>query len=319
MIPFAPETNLVNNLFSYISTGVIKPITDAYYGTNDTISVRENTAGNQPAFEEKPISDLFLINQETTNQTIGTIWIVVALILLIRKITIYQSFIKYIRAGSVAVIDIEKLEQLGKIIDNQNIKANVELYTNNLISSPLLIGFWKPCIVLPTTEISMSDFRFTILHELTHYKRRDMFYKWLIQIVICLHWFNPFVYLISKEINRACEISCDEVVISNLDPKERRGFGDTLLNAIKMCGNYKNAVVSVTLWESKKLLSKRLGAIMSYKKQSKAVVLVSITLALVFLCGATYVGAYSKQKTAPNDSAPANIPTTTADTVTQIE
>lgn len=322
LIPFVPETNLVSNLFSTVNTSVIEPISDAYYGTNEPAAFEENTSGSQTAFEGKPIADVSPIDEETTdNQTMGAIWLVVALILLIRKITIYQSFIKYIRAGRKAVVDIEKLEQLGRIIDDKNIKVSVELYTNSLISSPLLIGFWKPCIVLPTTEISMSDFRFTILHELTHYKRMDMFYKWLTQIVICLHWFNPFVYLIGKEVNHACELSCDEVVISNLDPKERRGYGDTLLNAIETGGNYKNSVASVTLWESKKILSERLGAIMTYKKQTKAVVFVSITLALLLLCGATYAGAYSAKKTTTNSAAPDNIPTitATADTSTQIE
>lgn len=322
LIPFAPETNLVSNLFSNISTNMIEPIANAYYGTNEPIAQDENISGNQTAFKEKPITDVSPIDNETTeNQTIGVIWLVVALILLIRKITIYQSFTKYIRAGRTAVDDIEKLEQLGEIINNQNIKVSVELYTNSLISSPLLIGFWKPCIVLPTTDFSMSDFRFTILHELTHYKRMDMFYKWLIQIVICLHWFNPFVYLIGKEINRACELSCDEAVISNLDPKERRGYGDTLLNAIKTGGTYKNSVAFVTLWESKAILSERLGAIMTYKKQTKAVVLVSISLALLLLCGATYAGACSAKQPTPNLTAPDNIPTitATADTITQIE
>lgn len=322
LIPFAPETNLVSDLFSNINKSVIEPISEAYYGTNEPTALEQNTSGNQTAFEEKPIADVSPIDKEATeSQTIGVIWLVVALILLIRKITIYQSFIKYIHAGRTEVADIEKLEQLGKIINDQNIKVSVELYTNSLISSPLLIGFWKPCIVLPTTDISMSDFRFTILHELTHYKRMDMFYKWLIQIAICLHWFNPFVYLIGKEINRECELSCDEVVISNLDLKERRSYGDTLLNAIKTGGNYKSSVASVTLWESKKILSERLGAIMTYKKQTKAVVLVSITLALLLLCGATYAGAYTAKKTTPNFAAPDNIPTitATADTSTQIE
>lgn len=60
---------------------------------------------------------------------------------------------------------------------------------------------------------------------------------------------------------------------------------------------------------------------MTYKKQTKAVVLVSITLALLLLYGATYVGAYSAKKTTPNFAAPTNIPTITAraDTSTQIE
>ena len=297
LIPFAPETNLVSNLFSNISTEVIEPITNAYSHADGDFFLGDGAGTNQPVLAENPFYDPSPTNRKAgATEIIGAIWFVVALILLIRKITIYQSFVKYVRAGCSEVTDMEKLEQLGKIIDSQNIKANVELCSNSLISSPLLIGFWKPCIVLPTTDISMSDFRFTILHELTHYKRMDMLYKWLTQAVICLHWFNPFVYVIGKEINRACELSCDEAVISSLSPKERRGYGDTLLNAIKAGGNYKNSTTSVTLWESKKILSERLGAIMAYKKQSKGIVLVSVALAGLFLCGATYVGAYSSKQ-----------------------
>ena len=294
LIPFAPETNLVGNLFSAISTGVVEPITNAYSHTDGDILLGDDVGTNPSVLAENQFYDPLPISKKAgAIEIIGAVWFVVALILLIRKITIYQSFAKYVRAGCTEVTDIDKLEQLGKIIDSQNIKTSVELCSNSLISSPLLIGFWKPCIVLPTTDISISDFRFTILHELTHYKRMDMFYKWLTQAVICLHWFNPFVYMIRNEINRACELSCDEVVISDLSPKERRGYGDTLLNAIKAGGNYKNSVACVTLWESKKILSERLGAIMAYKKQSKVIVFLSIALAGLLLCGATYVGAYS--------------------------
>lgn len=244
LIPFAPETNPVSNLFSNISTSVIEPIASTHFQSNNDIFSEEDGGENQSALTENQSYDPTPISRKvSTIEIIGAAWFVVALILLIRKITIYQSFVKYVRAGCGEVTEIEKLEQLGKIIDSQNIKANVELRSNSLISSPLLIGFWKPCIVLPTTDISMSDFRFTILHELMHYKRMDMFYKWLIQAVICLHWFNPLVYLIGKEINRACELSCDEAIISNLNPKEMRGYGDTLLNAIRAGGNYKNSLL----------------------------------------------------------------------------
>ena len=68
--------------------------------------------------------------------------------------------------------------------------------------------------MLPYEKMADSDFENTILHELMHYRRRDMFYKWLVQVTICLHWFNPLVYWMGAEINRACEFSCDEAVIS---------------------------------------------------------------------------------------------------------
>ena len=56
-----------------------------------------------------------------------------------------------------------------------------------------------------------------------------MFYKWLVQFTICLHWFNPLVYLMGREVNNACEFSCDEAVIKNLDNDGIKAYGNTLL------------------------------------------------------------------------------------------
>ncbi|MCM1989053.1 M56 family metallopeptidase [Oceanirhabdus seepicola] len=42
-----------------------------------------------------------------------------------------------------------------------------------------------------------------------------MIYKWLVQLTVCIHWFNPIVYIVSKEINKACEFSCDESVLAS--------------------------------------------------------------------------------------------------------
>lgn len=124
----------------------------------------------------------------------------IAFNLLIRKIAVYQSFVSYVKAGRILVSDIKLLDRLTVLAGPAGIKKPVELCVNPLISSPLLIGFFRPCIVLPGADISENDFRYTVLHELTHFRRRDMFYKWLVQITVCLHWFNPLVSIMSREI-----------------------------------------------------------------------------------------------------------------------
>ena len=82
-------------------------------------------------------------------------------------------------------------------------------------------------------KMGKTDFRNIISHELTHFKRKDMFYKWLVQVTICVHWFNPFVWLLGKEVNRRCELSCDEKVVGALSAQARKDYGDTLLSFLK--------------------------------------------------------------------------------------
>ena len=236
-----------------------------------------------------PLQDIgvLLINQ------IWLVWLVAALGLLIRKITIYQGFMRYIRAGLTPVSDIERLDELSIVAEQSGIKKPIELCVNPLVSSPLLIGFFRPCIVLPSADIPEKDFRYIILHELTHYKRRDMFYKWLVQITVCLHWFNPLVSLMSREVTRACEFSCDEAVLAKMGCSHAQDYGKTLLNAMAAIGRYKENLGAVTLSENKQLLKERLGAIMKFEKKSKAIRLLTGMLTLCIIFSAAFIGIYS--------------------------
>lgn len=131
-----------------------------------------------------------------------------------------------------------------------------------------------------------------------------MFYKWLVQITVCLHWFNPLVYVMSREINRACEFSCDEAIISKLDYNSVQEYGRTLLDAMVKAGNYKESLASVTLNENKELLKERLGAIMSFKKKSKLRTVFSTVFTAGILCAAAFTGAYAA---VPESVAPEHI------------
>lgn len=272
LLPFTPETSPVGTLFHQVDRVIVQADTTPTPRQNIAPILRDNTVIKNETVPKSGETDVAPIPQRFFSvviQNFWLAWLVMALILIIRKITIYQDFVKYIRAGHAEVSDTAILDRLALIGEQAGIKRPVELYTNSLISSPLLLGFFRPCIVLPSTDLALIDLDYTLLHELTHYKRRDMFYKWLVQFAICLHWFNPLVYVMGREVGRTCELACDETVIKALDPQGRRAYGDTLLNAIGTGGSYKDALASVTLNENSELLKERLGAIMKYKKSLK--------------------------------------------------
>lgn len=312
LFSFAPETNLMTMLFQGIDRATEQAVIVSPYTQqggiidspqiDDVIDGQDNLHSEQTEPAESTIRPISILTMVWQNLWI--VWLVVALTLFIRKITIYQDFVKYIRAGCVEVADIDLLERFGKLVEQNHVKTTVELYTNNLISSPLLIGFFRPCVVLPTAGLPPADFDYTILHELMHFKRRDIFYKWLVQFTVCIHWFNPFVYLMSREIGRVCELSCDEAVIRELDAQGRLAYGDTLINAIGFSGNYKDALASLTLNESKELLKERLDSIMNFKKKTKWGIVISLLLTVVLICGFTFSGAYAanrRNQEKPND------------------
>ena len=107
------------------------------------------------------------------------------------------------------------------------------------------------------------------------------------------HWINPFVYLLEKEVNKSCELSCDEKVLSLLDEKARREYGDTLISFLKSNNLYKSSLASVTLTEGAEQLKERLGAIMKFKKKSKAIIAVTAIFTVAVCVCFLATGAYA--------------------------
>lgn len=300
ILPFTPETSPVGALFQATDRAIIQ--------TEESDSPAHNTVSDPEPEQETTIKDNTAPQDKETSaaaaltspglfaillRNFWLIWLVAALILLIRKITIYQCFVRYVKAGCTEVSDTALLDRLSLTGEQAGVKKPVELYTNSLVSSPLLLGFFRPCIVLPAADLPDTDLQYTLLHELIHCKRCDMFYKWLVQLTLCLHWFNPFVYAMGREINRACELACDEAVIKKLDAEGQRAYGDTLISAIVIGGGYKNSLASVTFNECKNLMKERLEAIMKFKKKSKPAAAASLVLTILLAAGAAKIGAYA--------------------------
>lgn len=231
-------------------------------------------------------------------QNLFSIWLCVAAALFVWNIASYYSFVRYVKAGQEEITDFSMWESLGMLVETAGIKAPVLLFANRLISSPLLIGFLHPCIILPATDLSNTDFENTIRHEMIHYKRQDMLYKWVLTFTVCLHWFNPLVYLMRRKVNRMCELSCDEAVLGSLSPKSRKAYGDTLLHAANINQAFKNPPTSLALYEDSKLLSKnllkeRLDAIMEFKKKTFLCTALSLTMACTLTVSAAALGGQS--------------------------
>lgn len=184
LLPFALETNLMGTLFQTIDHTIVQSDTVQPSKQNqanfanilDTLPVdgeQENVKQTETQPIYQPINDIITL----MFHNVWLVWLTVALILFIQKVTVYKSFVRYVEAGQIPISDTELLDRLAVIGEQTGVKKPVELCVNSLMSSPLLIGFFNPCIVLPSTDISEKDFRYIVLHELTHYRRWDMFYK----------------------------------------------------------------------------------------------------------------------------------------------
>ncbi len=311
LLPFSPEQNLMGSLVERIysfeqdyETDLAKNASGSSNEDDASLSDKDKeTEVIKNAGEEGDkigkLQNKVLKAVPETGKYLCIFWLIIVMFLLIRKITIYQSFVRFVKAGSTQVDDITYLETLAKEEIDLGIRKAVDLWINPIISSPMLIGFSHPCIVLPDNDLSEKEFHYTILHELVHYKRRDMYYKWIAQVVLCIHWFNPLIYFAARKINRFCELSCDEVVVKRLQSDDEcREYAGTLLNAMASKGAFKERIASLTLSEDKKLLKERMEEIMNGRTRKytvgKRILSVVLTMGIIltsFFAGSYTVGA----------------------------
>lgn len=162
------------------------------------------------------------------------------------------------------------------------IPKKLQVRRTDMLDAPLIIGLIKPELYLPDTALSEDSLNYILMHELTHYKRRDILYKWFTMFVLSVHWFNPVIHIISKQIDLDCEVSCDFSVADRLSEQERSNYMNMILD---MLINSRNNTRPLTtqMASNKKTLKRRFEMIRNKKKTSGLVSVLSVVIAVTML------------------------------------
>ena len=147
------------------------------------------------------------------------------------------------------------------------------LYKNPAAATPVLVGIFRPAIILPDKKYEDIELQSILLHEITHMRKHDIVIKWLLILVGALHWFNPVTYFVRREIDRACELACDESVIKKLDNAGRQHYGNALI--MVAADIIRKVPISMPMLKDKKNLKERLNAIMKHKDFPKKTIYLS--------------------------------------------
>ena len=189
-------------------------------------------------------------------------------------------------------------------------KNKICLVCSDMTEIPMLIGLFRQVIVLPKIVFVKSnmevELRGILCHELKHYERRDTLYKWIVVLVTALHWFNPLVYLLRREVSQCCELSCDEAVIRKFTEAERREYGNVLLKLASK-QRFPVRIQASALGEGKRHLKDRLLSIKNFRQKGTVATIVMFSLCVIFTCcagGVLSFGSETKQGGEPGNEIP---------------
>lgn len=134
------------------------------------------------------------------------------------------------------------------------------------LSTPLTYGIFHPVILMPkhTDWGKERHLQYILFHEYVHIRRFDAVSKLLAAAALCLHWFNPLVWVMYVLFNRDLELSCDEHVIRHFGAQDRKTYATALLSMEAR----KNTSVPFGNYFNKNATQERITAIMKYKKKT---------------------------------------------------
>ena len=173
---------------------------------------------------------------------------------------------------------IEHNETINTILREMNM-GHILVFTNDEIASPLVCGLLTPRIYLPTRmDFGNTELlRHILTHEAMHIKRKDNLIKAVMLVALCINWFNPLVWMMSKFLSSDLESACDEAVLRMLGEEEaRKSYASSLL-AMAITGNRSTLLYSAF---SKTEVERRIQNILQYKQASVLILMIAAVFTL---------------------------------------
>lgn len=193
---------------------------------------------------------------------------------------------------------------LQEIYAQAGLKRPVRIHTHAGLAAPMTYGILHPVVLLPAGGMAGDSLRFALLHELCHIRRLDCLWKTIAAAAVCIHWFNPFVWLLFIILGRDLEIACDKEVLRCCPKGSRSAYAHTLLDFAER----SLPAAPMSSHFSQTPLEERILIMMNSRKTSIA----GIALATALVLGTTSAfAAYSPADTAsaaaPSIDVPASV------------
>lgn len=161
-------------------------------------------------------------------QMLLLVWLLGGVILMIRLAVRYRKAAKYFNSlkltDNVLAINAAKKVTGGKKLDIVQTPA---------VRTPCCMGEFHKRVLIPEKPYSEEEMYYIIFHEYIHLQNNDFFIKMLVHILCAAYWWNPFVYLLKKDLNQSMEIRCDCMVTQGMDRQEKAGYLAVMLKEFK--------------------------------------------------------------------------------------
>lgn len=198
-----------------------------------------NWVGAPPGFDAHPESGVAFGPSLTLIRILETPWLQwiwgMVVVVLAARILAGWMWAAWVRWQAKPVDSWEAWWLLQSCKEVLGLETPVAILESSAVRSPCLLGIWCPRLVLPKglrSDLSEAELRLVFLHELAHLRRRDLVLNWLLAAVEVIHWFNPLVWFVTRQLRADREEDCDALALAT-EPAARRTYGEVILKLIE--------------------------------------------------------------------------------------
>lgn len=329
-LPTSPAS--VVSLFNYLKPGAPAPLAEwwqkgspgkatpvlAAAGATRSAGTVQSLAESDRAFGPDAITDL----PDATARlplTLWTwaagLWAFVGLLLGARLFWRNSRFARQLRRCQ-AVINPHLLDTLAECQAVMAVRSRLRLVATDLVPSPAVYGLFRRQLLLPVAmldRLSRGEWRYVLLHELGHLKRRDVLVNWLMGLLRIMHWFNPLIWIAFCRIRQDRELACDELVLAKTQGQENQAYGQAIIRILENGGHSSSLPGLIGILETQTQIERRIKMIARFEKSPHRPVLVLVLLTALGLV--TLTDARTNSGAGDGESPPATVKTSAAATI----
>lgn len=267
-----------------------KSILDSNLIVSDLINkkVDEEITENNVIKKQQTFKDTLLL------VIIPYVWSFIVLGFIVSFVIGYFCINKKIKNNKCEDIIINTI--LKKCLDELKINKNIKIYYQDYNNLTSIFGIFNSKILISREVLNLDDdsIKYIFIHELAHFKRKDLIFNLIMLLILSIHFFNPIVWYIFKKIREDIELAADEFVIRKINQNEIKQYGLTLIHMLELNQTNNYAMNFLCMSDTERNMGRRIKMIKNPLK-NKFFSAIFVVLLIIIIASIVFIKATGKE------------------------
>ncbi len=288
LLPWTPASSV--SVYNFLDFSRLQQSIAAIFNQSHQLDYEKKEV--QSHLDNTPVAvstDSKAISTATTQRSSNGVPIIIQLIyidwfsgvLLLSVLTVISNKQFSAKIGNELITDERLLSDFNNLKLKLKINTEIPLIRTRYVQSPALFGLFRPRILLPLgfeQTFNSEQINYILLHELVHFKRKDLWVNWVARLLATIHWFNPLLWYAYFRMKEDQEMACDARAISRITPEQANDYAYTLIKLAETYSSAPRMACIASVGGSKSQIKKRLLMIAKPKKTSLNWLLLSVAV-----------------------------------------